>query len=629
MKLKSPLLFVLMFLTAVLFGAGPSITTKVSPTAICAGDTVTVSILTSDTFVTGNIFRVQLSDSSGSFATPVLLDSVTSQGNDTVTFIAPVVSKNSAHYKIRVVASNNTIGLDTAALTIHNTPAVTFQIPQPYYCTYAHTVPLAGGSPAGGVYSGTYVAGGQFQAYVSDTGSFEVYYTYTDSAGCFAEDSGTIHIISNCPSPSVSVIVNPAGICPGSNISVQIQTSDVLGSDNTFTVQLSDSSGSFATPTVLTTVSSASGDTINIPAPVQASGNHYKVRVIASDPSIISVPFNVAFKTLLAAPHVTLNTSGTMSLCTKDTFILKVDSVHGVSYNWTLNGNPFNVAGYKYIARDSGNYVIHFNDTTAAGCSSGADSVFIGIYRYPVKPVVSPNGVVKHCGGGTVSLSTSLVAGYTYQWLDYGHNISGATQTTYVADSTGYYQVKAVSHTCATKSDTVRVNIHNNPLVNFTLPFDSFCLHSAPIALIGGSPEGIGGFYSGNYVSSSATFNQSLSGVGAFKIYYTYIDSIGCVGKDSTSIHIYNCTTSGIAEVSSNPEFDMYPNPAAGKVNISVGTATNCKMKVFNLIGQQVGASTFTQQISYPVDKLPAGVYLVEVADVADSWKSVKRLVVQ
>ena len=629
MKLRSPLVFILLFLAVTLFGAGPSITTVVSPMVICSGSPVTVAILTSDTFVTGNVFRIQLSDSAGSFASPTVLDSVTGQGNDTVTFTAPSVIKNSAHYKIRVVASNNTTGLDTAALTIHNAPAVSFQIPQPYYCTYAHTVPLAGGSPAGGMYSGMYVTGGQFQAYVSDTGAFEVYYTYTDSVGCFAQDSSTIHIVNNCPSPSVSVIVNPAGICPGTDISVQIQTSDVLGSDNIFTVQLSDSSGSFAAPTVLTTVASASGDTISIPAPVQASGNHYKVRVIASNPSIISVPFNVAFKTQLAPPHVTLNTSGTMSLCTKDTFILKVDSVRGVSYNWTLNGNPFNVSGYKYIARDSGNYIIRFSDTTAAGCSAGADSVFIGIYRYPAKPVVTPNGVVKHCGGGTVSLSTPAVGGYSYQWLEYGQNISGATQTTYVADSTGYYQVKAVSHGCATKSDTVRVNIHNNPVVNFTLPSDSFCLHSAPIALIGGTPSGPGGYYSGTYVTSSATFNQTLSGAGAFKVYYTFIDSIGCLGKDSTTIHIYNCTPSGLVEVSSNVDFDMYPNPVAGKVNINVGTATNCKMKVFNLIGQEVSTATFNQQISFAADKLPAGVYLVEVSDLADTWKSVKRLVIQ
>jgi hypothetical protein len=183
MTLKSTLLPVLVFLSAVAFATAPTIRPVVSPTAICQGDTVTVAILTSDTFITGTIFYVQLSDSSGSFTQSTAVDSVIGQGNDTISFVMGAVSKNSSHYKIRVRASNGIIGLDSTALTIHKTPAVNFQLPHPSYCTYAYTVPLTGGSPAGGVYSGNYVVGSAFQAYVSDTGTFEVYYTFTDSIG--------------------------------------------------------------------------------------------------------------------------------------------------------------------------------------------------------------------------------------------------------------------------------------------------------------------------------------------------------------------------------------------------------------------------------------------------------------
>ena len=629
MTFKSTLLTALVFLTAVAFATGPTIHPIVSPTAICQGDSVTVAILTSDTFATGNVFYVQLSDSSGSFAHPVVLDTLIGQGNDTLGFWLGVVSKNSGHYKIRVISSNNTIGLDSTALTIHNTPVVNFQIPQPSYCTYAYTVPLAGGSPMGGVYSGTYVSGSAFQAFVSGTGTFEVYYTYTDSIGCFAEDSSAINIVT-CPAPSVSVQVNPAAICAGSNIAIIIQTSDVIGSDNVFTVQLSDSTGSFATPTVLATDTSSSGNTITIAAPSEPAGNNYKVRVVASDPSTISVPYNVSFKATLAPPAVSFNANGPLNLCTRDTFKLTVDSLHGVSYQWSFNGNSISVAKYVYIARDSGLYVVNFKDTTVAGCSSGADSIFIGIYPYPAKPVISPTGTVKVCGSGTAALSTPSINGLTYKWTDHGRNIPGATQNSYTADSTGVYLVKAVSaHNCATKSDSVRVNIHASPVVSFTLPFDSFCVHSAPIALSGGRPDSAGvGIYSGNFVMGTSTFDPLASGAGSFKIYYTFTDTIGCSGIDSTNIKVYDCTTSGLNEVSANHAFEMFPNPTSGKVNISVGMA-NCKMRVFNLLGQEMSSQVFSQQLIYSAEKLPAGVYLVEISDAANSWKTTQRLVVQ
>jgi hypothetical protein len=627
MKLATTLLAVMLLLNALTFAAGPVITPVVSPTQICQGDTLTVSVLTSDTFATGNIFSIQLSDSSGSFANPVVLDTVVSQGNDTVSFLAPVVTKNSGNYLIRVVASDSVVGIDSTYLTIHQTPVVGFQLPQPSYCSYAYAVPLLGGSPAGGTYSGNYVFDSAFHAYLSDTGTFEVYYTYTDSIGCYAEDSTAINI-GACPSPSVSVQVNPAALCPGGIMNINIQTSGVLGSNNVFTVQLSDSSGNFTNPTVLAIDTNPGTSTIQIPTPVEPAGADYQVRVIASNPATVSVAFGVSFKTQLSPPAVSLNTGGPVSLCARDTFILKANSLPGIAYQWSFNDVPFTHSGYTYAATDSGLYTLSYTDTLVAGCSSGADSVFIGVYPNPATPVVSPNGIVDHCGSGPVTLSTAADNAVTFQWTNHGKNISGATQNSYVADSTGEYLVMAVSsHHCIAGSDSVAVNIHPSPHVTFTLALDSFCLYSAPILLSGGSP--VGGYYSGTYVINDVTFNQTASDTGSFKVYYTYNDSIGCTGKDSTKIHIYNCTTTGIESIGVQNTFEISPNPALAEVHITTTAQGTCTMRLFNLLGQEVGRQLFNGQITYAVEQLPGGVYLVEISDAANIWKTVKRLVVQ
>jgi hypothetical protein len=52
-------------------------------------------------------------------------------------------------------------------------------------------------------------------------------------------------------------------------------------------------------------------------------------------------------------------------------------------------------------------------------------------------------------------------------------------------------------------------------------------------------------------------------------------------------------------------------------------------MRLFNLLGQEVGRQLFNGQITYAVEQLPGGVYLVEISDAANTWKTVKRLVVQ
>ena len=628
MTFKSTFLPVLMCFCALLANAGSTITTVITPTNLCQGDSFTLAMATPDTFAPGNVFYIQLSDSSGSFAHPVVIDSFATQLSDTANFATPSVSKNSAHYKIRIVSTSDSISLFNTALTIHNTPNVNFQLPQPSYCTYAYNIPLSGGTPVGGVYSGTDVANGAFQSYLSGVGTFAVSYTYTDSIGCSAGANSSITIAS-CPSPSVAVQVSPAGICQGSSVNITIQTSDVLGSDNIFTVQLSDSTGSFANPTVIAIDTNPSGNTITTPAPVEPAGTHYKVRVLASDPAIISVPFNVTFRQQLAAPAITLNASGTKNLCKKDSFNLKIDSLYGISYQWMFNGNPIHVNGYRYTAKDSGIYTIFFTDTVIAGCSSGADSVFIGVYQYPAKPVVSPHGKVNSCGTNPVALSTPSVNGINYQWIDHGQNISNGTSNTYLCDSTGIYMVKAIYHGCATHSDSVYVNILNNPHVTVTLPFDSFCVNSAPINLTGGSPAGAGGYFTGNFVSGIGAFNPAASGVGTFEIRYTFVDSIGCSGSDSTKVHVFNCTTSGISEVTTAHGFEMFPNPASSKVTIDVSSNGNCKMRLFNLLGQEMGNHVFNQQLNFSLEGFSAGVYMVEISDSNDSWKTVKRLVVQ
>ncbi|MFN3847966.1 MAG: beta strand repeat-containing protein [Spirosomataceae bacterium] len=90
-----------------------------SKTTVCAGSTVDVSFATSGTFSIGNEFRVELSDSSGSFATPVLVGTINTTG--TLSCTIPQNTLEGTKYLIRVASSNQVVVSNPAIsqVTVH------------------------------------------------------------------------------------------------------------------------------------------------------------------------------------------------------------------------------------------------------------------------------------------------------------------------------------------------------------------------------------------------------------------------------------------------------------------------------------------------------------------------------
>lgn len=74
------------------------------PTVFCVGESINVSFSILGTFAAGNIFKVQLSDSSGSFTNFTMLDSVTSDTAIAVSCNLPNTIPYGTHYRVRVIS---------------------------------------------------------------------------------------------------------------------------------------------------------------------------------------------------------------------------------------------------------------------------------------------------------------------------------------------------------------------------------------------------------------------------------------------------------------------------------------------------------------------------------------------
>lgn len=104
----------------------PTITTgSISSSAFSAGGSVSVPFTSSGTFSSGNVYTAQLSSSTGSFASPVNIGTLTSVANSgSISATIPSNAVNGSGYRIRVVSSSPAVtGTDNGTnLTVTGNP---------------------------------------------------------------------------------------------------------------------------------------------------------------------------------------------------------------------------------------------------------------------------------------------------------------------------------------------------------------------------------------------------------------------------------------------------------------------------------------------------------------------------
>ncbi|MBK8340480.1 MAG: T9SS type A sorting domain-containing protein [Flavobacteriales bacterium] len=84
------------------------------------------------------------------------------------------------------------------SITVNPLPVVTCPA-DAAACSADPAFALAGGSPAGGTYSGTGVSGGNFDPAIANTGANTITYSYTDGNGCSASCTFTITVTAATP----------------------------------------------------------------------------------------------------------------------------------------------------------------------------------------------------------------------------------------------------------------------------------------------------------------------------------------------------------------------------------------------------------------------------------------------
>lgn len=196
-------------------------TSAISGSPFCAGASVSVPYTIAGTYTGGNVFTAQLSNSSGSFASPTDIGSATSTAAGTITATIPAGTTTGAGYRIRVISSTPAItGNDNGTnLTINAqvTPSVTIAI-----TTGAN--PSCAGSTV--IFTPTPTNGGtpsyQWKVNGSNTLTGSTYSTTTlttgDIVSCVMTSTATCPSVSTATSTGITMTVNAVPATPTGTI---------------------------------------------------------------------------------------------------------------------------------------------------------------------------------------------------------------------------------------------------------------------------------------------------------------------------------------------------------------------------------------------------------------------------
>lgn len=262
--------------------------------------------------------------------------------------------------------------------------------------------------------------------------------------------------------------------CQGTNINLSYNTQGIYENNNVFSVQLSDHQGNFATSNELYTFTNSGSGTINIGIPTSIAVGNYKLRIVSSNPVIISNETNyfTLSNSVLASVSVT---SSPAFICPGASVTFTAVPTNGgtnPSYVWKRNGQIVGANSNQLtISAASNDDVFWVEIVSNEPCANGVPVISLPI-SVDVTQIAPP--FIQAIDN---TLAASADAGV--QWFFNNQPISGANSQFYDATQTGTYQFSVTVNGCTVMSDiynliylgTENVNITKAEILVFPNPF--------------------------------------------------------------------------------------------------------------------------------------------------------------
>lgn len=501
---------------------------------LCVGDTITVPYtVTPGSFSAGNVFTLQLSNATGSFASPLNLATITSTTSGSITCVIPSGITPGSGYRLRITASKPVyVSADNGRnISIGNSiPDKPVAVNNGPVCEGA-TLNLSASTTTTGVtwsWSGPYSFPAATatpsipNATVSASGDYIV---SAYKFGCYSSDTTTVLVK---PIPTTPGASSNSPVCSGNTLNLNASSAtpgvSYAWTGPSFTSALQNPSlpncqttmsGSYTVKTTLNGCTSQQR-TINV--------------VIRETPQ----PVAAANGPVCAGDTIKLSSSGGFA---------------GISYLWqgpaSFSSLTQNATVLSPATTQSGYYVVTFNNN---GCT-GKDSVLVVVKPLPVAAITSNSPV---CEANILNISASgAAAGSSYLWSG-PNSFTSSSQSPSIPNVT---QTAAGNYTLTVSLDGCSVST-NAVVVIKPLP-------AAPVAANNG-PLCSGDVLLLTSASTTPGVSYSWSGPSSFfsAVQNPVVPNSTTVmaGIYTVSASLNGCTTVGSTNVTIKP----LPVPIAG-----------------------------------------------------------------
>jgi len=466
-------------------------------------------------------------------------------------------------------------------------PTVTLTLTEDEACENSTILSLDGGVPTGGVYSGTGVSGGNFNALTAGLGTHTITYTYTDANGCTNTATDDVMVInlptvnlalvndSDCVSSSSLALSGGSpsgGTYSGLGVTLTNFDATIAGAGvHTITYTYTDANNCSNTATDNIVVFALPTVSLNLPdteecvlnntftlsggSPIGGtysgtgvSGTNFDATVAGLGTHLITYTYrdgnqciNSATQNIevVAATSVSLSL-GTDEACVLDNSLtLNGGTPSGGTYSGAgVSGTNFNASG-----AGAGTHNIFYTYTDANGCSNTAIDV-ITVYEAPsISTVVSnnpttcgaSNGNIEITGaGGTGNYEYRLDSG-TWQASNTFSGLSAGNYAVYIRNDNGFCEA-------AYTSNPVNLSDPSNPIAQINLPSPG-CIDVSNSFIA--TDAGLGATYAWNFGTGASP--STASGIGPHSVSYSNagnknitlsVTLAGCVTGDSESFTV-------------------------------------------------------------------------------------------
>lgn len=464
-----------------------------------------------------------------------------------------------------------------------------------------------------------------------------------DAAGCTAVSQAVSVTVNPLPAAPVVTAIGSTSVCAGSSLSL---VSNVNGN-------LSWSNG-------------GNNDTITV------SSNTACYNVVLTDANNCSATSNTVCVTEISAPPSSVTPSGNVNICGGGSTLLSASS--GDSYLWSTGETTQTIT-----ATSAGDYSVMV--TYSNGCSSMSDTTTVNFFPTPAAPAISANGPTTFCSGGSVTLSSTTAAGYLWSSGETTATINvsasgsftvtvtdangctasslpevvtvntlpsasisstgnttfcsggsvdltssatsgnlwsnGATTQTINVTVAGSYSVVVTANGCSATSNTILVNVNNNPNVAISLSGPPSVCGTNTVDLTA-TPAGLATY---QWSNGSSTAGITVSTAGTYSV--TATDQNGCSGTASQVINAGSavtpfitiggqtiiCEGESVQLLSSASTGNLWSNGAT-TVSISVTTTGNYSVTVTD----PNGCSATSSSVGVIVNPLPTASFTSNAA---------------